>query len=249
MPSVPDAILLCGGAGLRLRSVIGNAPKGMAEVLGRPFLELLLRQLCRHGFEHAILAVGYQKDAILSHFGERAFGLQLAYSAESCPLGTGGALRKAADLVQSDSVLIMNGDSYTDTDLCEFVTGHRETRADTSVVVVPADGRGDCGSVLVEEDGRLASFEEKQGPFHAPYLNAGIYMMSRQMLYEIPVGREVSLEQELLPRWLRQGKYIRGFVCLGRCIDIGTPERFRSAQDILANAEAKATEPQCEGQL
>jgi NDP-sugar pyrophosphorylase family protein len=246
---MPDAILLCGGAGLRLRSVIGNAPKGMAEVAGRPFLELLLRQLRRHGFEQAILAVGYQKDMIHSHFGEGAFGLHLEYSAESRPLGTGGALRNAADLVRSESVLIMNGDSYTDADLSKFVAGHREARADASVVVVPADGRGDCGSVLVDVDGRLASFEEKLGAFRAPYVNAGIYAVSRPMLYEIPAGLEVSLERELLPRWLQQGRYIKGFVCLGRCIDIGTPERYRSAQDTLASVEVRANEPQCEGQL
>ena len=114
---MPDAIVLCGGAGLRLRSVIGDAPKGMAAVAGRPFLELLLRQLRRHGFERVILAVGYQRDMIYSHFGESAFGLRLAYSVESSPLGTGGAVRNAADLVESESVLIMNGDSYTDADL------------------------------------------------------------------------------------------------------------------------------------
>jgi NDP-sugar pyrophosphorylase family protein len=249
MPSTADAILLCGGAGLRLRSVIGSTPKGLADVAGRPFLELLLRQLCRHGFERAILAVGYQKELIHSHFGERAFGLSLVYSVESRPLGTGGALRNASHRVESESVLIMNGDSYTDADLSEFVTDYREARAEASVVVVPADGRGDCGSVLLDRSGKLASFEEKLDPFHSAYVNAGIYMMSRQMLCEIPAEREVSLEQELLPRWLQQGKNIRGFVCFGRCIDIGTPERYRSAQNILANAEVKANEPQCEGQL
>jgi NDP-sugar pyrophosphorylase family protein len=247
--SMPDAILLCGGAGLRLRSVIGNAPKGMADVAGRPFLELLLGQLCRQGFERVILAVGYQKDAIHSHFGEQAFGLHLEYSAESSPLGTGGALRNAADLVRSESVLVMNGDSYTDADLGAFAAGHREARTDASVVVVAADGRGDCGSVLVDANGDLASFQEKQGPFHAPYVNAGIYLMSRQMLYEIPAGIEVSLERELLPLWLEQGKCIKGFVCPGRCIDIGTPERYRSAQDVLASAEVMSNQPQCEGQL
>lgn len=249
MPNTADAVLLCGGAGLRLRSVLGNAPKGMADVAGRPFLELLLRQLRRHGFERAILAVGYQKDMIQSHFGERACGLDLAYSAESCPLGTGGALRNAADLIESENVLIMNGDSYTDADLCEFVVDHQEGKADLSIVVVPADGRGDCGSILLDGRGNLASFAEKQDPFHAPYFNAGIYMTSRQMLYEIPPGLEVSLEQELLPQWLRQGKRIKAFVCLGRCIDIGTPERYRSAQDILANVERDANAPQRGTQL
>lgn len=249
MPNLPDAILLCGGAGLRLRSVTGDAPKGMAEVGGRPFLELLLRQLCRHGFRRAILAVGYQKDVIRSHFGESALGLSLGYAIESAPLGTGGALSNAADLVESDNVLTMNGDSYTDVDLRRVVADYRESKADASVVVVPADGRGDCGSVLLDESGRLARFQEKQSPFHAPYLNAGIYMVSRYMLKEIPRGVEVSLEQELLPLWLRQGKYVKGFVYLGRCIDIGTPERYRSAQGILANVEAKETWCQSEGLL
>ena len=249
MPSTPDAILLCGGAGLRLRSVTGNAPKGMAAVAGRPFLELLLRQLRRHGFERAILAVGYRKEVIRSHFGERAFGLHLAYSVESSPLGTAGALRKAADLVQSDAALVMNGDSYTEVNLCEFVADYCQSKADASVVVVPADGRGDCGSVLVDGSGKLARFGEKEGRFHTPYVNAGVYMVSRNMLYEIPSGPEVSLEQESFPRWLRQGKYIRGFVCLGRCIDIGTPERYRKAQDILANVEVEASAPQRESRL
>jgi NDP-sugar pyrophosphorylase family protein len=221
----------------------------MAEVAGRPFLEVLLRQLRRHGFDRAILAVGYQKDVIHSHFGKRAFGLHLEYSAESRPLGTAGALRNATDLVRSESALIMNGDSYTDANLDAFVAGYHEAAADASVVLVPADGRDDCGSVLVDGEGRLASFEEKPGPFHAPYVNAGIYVVSRHLLYEIPPGVEVSLEREILPRWLRQGKYIKAFVCLGRCIDIGTPERYRSAQRVLANAEVKANEPQCEGPL
>src|SRR5215471_14932402 len=109
MPSMPDAILLCGGAGVRLRSITGEAPKPMASIGGRPFLELLLKQLRRNDFARAILAVGYKKDAIRSYFGDRAFGLRLEYAAESFPLGTGGALRGAADLVASDAALIMNG--------------------------------------------------------------------------------------------------------------------------------------------
>lgn len=249
MPNPPDVILLCGGAGLRLRSVIGNAPKGMANVAGRPFLELLLRQLRRYGFERAILAVGYQRDVIEGHFGERAFGLLLTYSLETHPLGTGGALRNAAELLASEDVLIMNGDSYTDADLGEFVANHREAKADASVVVVPADERADCGSVRVDVDGKVASFGEKQRIVDASYINAGIYMMSQHMLSEIPTGVEVSLEREVLPRWLGQGKYIKGFICSGRCIDIGTPERYRSAQDKLADSELKADRPTRKGGL
>ena len=117
MPDIPNAIILCGGAGLRLRSVIGEAPKGMAMVAGRPFLEILLLQLARYGFDRAILAVGYQRDVIQSYFGEIRFGLQLVYSPEPKALGTGGALRNAAGLLGTNNILVMNGDSYTDVDL------------------------------------------------------------------------------------------------------------------------------------
>src|SRR5579872_1401243 len=197
MPKIP-AIVLCGGAGLRLRSVIGDIPKGMADVAGRPFLEVLLRQLQRHGIERSILAVGYQKDVIRTHFGDQAFGLDLVYSPEALPLGTGGALRHAADLVESESVLTMNGDSYTDAELDRFVTAHSKSRADVSVVLVPADGRGDCGSVRMNPDGRIVAFEEKRDRLEIQdnwYVNAGIYILSRQMLYDIPAGSEISLER------------------------------------------------------
>ena len=244
MPRTPDAVVLCGGMGLRLQSVIGEAPKGMAEVAGRPFLELLLRQLCRHGFQRAILAVGYQRDAIRMHFGDHAFGLEIVYSEETYPLGTGGALRNAVEHITSDSLLVLNGDSYTNVDLTHFLDHCRETAADAGVVVVPADGRSDCGFALLDADGRMEGFNEKQAPVDASYVNAGIYLLSRQMLLDVPTVEAVSLERELLPRWLREGKKIKGFIYSGECVDIGTPERYTLAQSALADVEAKDQIPE-----
>ncbi len=244
---MPDVIVLCGGAGLRLRSVTANAPKSMAHIGGRPFLELLLKQLQRNGFARVILAVGYQGDAIREHFGERAFGLKVAYSTEASPLGTGGALRNAAGLVTSEAVLIMNGDSYTDANLRQFVTGYLASGAEASVLVVPLDGRSDCGSVAVDPNGGLAGFAEKQGAAGGRYVNAGIYLVSRQILDDIPNG-PVSLERELFPRWLGEGRDIRAFVWPGACVDIGTPERYWSAQELLGSAEMGESAPQRQGQ-
>ena len=238
MAKRPDVIILCGGAGLRLRDVIGNLPKGMAELAGRPFLEILLRQLRRHGFERVVLAVGYQKDAILSHFGASAFGLSVVYSPEARPLGTGGALRNAAALVNSESVLVMNGDSYTDADLVEFVAHHDAVPASVSLVVVPVEGRNDCGSVEVGERGAVLRFAEKEHGSSNAFLNAGIYMMPRRLLWEIPGEREVSLERELFPRWLAERMPINAFRCNAPCVDIGTPDRYRLAQDSLAATES-----------
>jgi NDP-sugar pyrophosphorylase family protein len=236
---MPDAVLLCGGAGLRLRSVTGNAPKAMASIGGRPFLELLLRQLERHGFSRVILAVGYQKEAIASYFGNRALGLKLEYSAESAPLGTGGALRNAAHLIESDIVVVMNGDTYTNTDLSRFVAEHSEAIADASVLVALADARDDCGAVLIDQNGRLTRFEEKQSRSHSKFVNAGIYILPRTILSSIPSGVQSSLERELLPRWLEEGKYIRAVRHMGTCTDIGTPERYHNAEVTLSTVESK----------
>jgi mannose-1-phosphate guanylyltransferase len=237
MPSVADAIVLCGGAGTRLRSVTGDAPKSLATIGDRPFLDILLNQLRRHGFEHVILAVGYQRDLIRSHFEKRAHNVSLEYSIESTPLGTGGALRNALDFVKSESVLIMNGDSYTDAGLSGFVADHGESRADLTVLVVPIDGRVDCGLVSVDPGGRVLGFKEKQSATGMQYVNAGIYMIDKKILYQMPPNQCVSLEEQLFPRLLAEGKNIRAFHHSGSCIDIGTPERYLQAQKTLANAE------------
>jgi NDP-sugar pyrophosphorylase family protein len=248
MPNAVDAILLCGGAGLRLRSVSGDAPKTLTKIGDRPFLELLLSQLRRHGFERAILAVGYRSDAIRAHLGDRALGLNLEYSTESRPLGTGGALRNALDFIHSDTALILNGDSYTAADLSAFANDYRSAKADFSMVVVPADGRSDVGLVAVDPGGKILAFKEKQISVGMGHVNAGIYMTAKRILGDIPAGTQVSLEEELFPRWLAEGKYLRAFRYPGECVDIGTPERYRSAQESLANAEAGGTRSSPESQ-
>lgn len=238
MRTVPDAIVLCGGAGTRLRTVT-DGPKAMAPVSGRPFLELLLRQLRRWGIQRVILAVGYQREVIQSHFGQEAFGLHILYSPELTPLGTGGALRKAADLVESSTVLVLNGDSYTDANLHQFMSHHQDSGADVSVLLVPPDGREDCGTVSVDEGGCLLNFQEKQPGNDSMYVNAGIYQLSREILFEIASGAPVSLETELLPKWLAEGKRIRAMVDSAACHDIGTPERYQNAQTLLAAVETR----------
>jgi NDP-sugar pyrophosphorylase family protein len=237
MPTPVDAIVLCGGAGLRLRSVTGNAPKSLARIGDRPFLEILVSQLQRHGFRRVVLAVGYQRDMIRAHFADRNTGCKLEYSIESAPLGTGGALRNAAGLVESDSVLILNGDSYTDADLVAFAADFRDSKVDISMLVTPADGRVDCGLVEVDPSGHLLGFKEKQTAYGEQYVNAGIYMVDKTILCQVTPGLPISLESELFPRWLQEGKQCKAYRHSGRCVDIGTPERYQSAQHILAGAE------------
>lgn len=237
MKTLPDAIILCGGAGLRLRPVTGDSPKSMAQVSGRPFLEVLLRQLQRHGFQRVILAVGFRATAIQSHFGDTFGGMRIDYSGESSPLGTAGALKNAARHIQSNCCLAMNGDSYTDVDLQGFMAVHAESEAEASLVVVPVDDRGDVGSVVLDGQNNVLLFGEKERSLFAQYLNAGIYMLSTELLNGIPSGRPMSLERELFPKWIEQGRRIKSFVHFGRCVDIGTPDRYQTAQEVLAVAE------------
>jgi NDP-sugar pyrophosphorylase family protein len=103
--------------------------------------------------------------------------------------------------------------------------------------VVPTDGRADCGLVSVDQGGRVLGFKEKQSATGMQYVNAGIYVVNKKILCEMPPNERVSLEEELFPRWLAEGKNIRAFLYSGRCIDIGTPERYRDAQLTLANVE------------
>jgi mannose-1-phosphate guanylyltransferase len=237
MPSAVDALVLCGGAGTRLRTITGEAPKSLATIGDRPFLEILLHQLRRHGFRDVILAVGYQRDLIRSYLGDGSHGQSLKYSVETQPLGTGGALRNALDLIQSESVLIVNGDSYTDADLTAFARDSQKAKADISVIVVPTDGRDDCGLVAVDASERVLGFKEKQTASGRHFVNAGIYMFSKRVLAEIDSGARVSLETELFPHWLAEGKHVRAFLHHGECVDIGTPERYERAQALLRQAE------------
>src|SRR5271165_3697613 len=203
MPEMPDVVILCGGAGSRLKSITGDTPKPMAAVAGRPFLELLFQQLRRFDFRRVILASGYQNAAIREYFGEEDRGLQLIHSCEPSPLGTGGALKYAENQVQSRVVLVVNGDSYTDVDLRDFM--------------------------------------EKGLANRSHYINAGIYAISMTLLRGIAHGVKVSLEEQLLPAWIREGNSVRAYITSGPCIDIGTPERYSVAQTLLAAAESCST--------
>ncbi|HEX4074029.1 MAG TPA: nucleotidyltransferase family protein [Candidatus Acidoferrales bacterium] len=240
MTQVPDVIILSGGFGLRLRGVIGEAtPKPMAPINGRPFMELLLKQLKRHGFCRVILSVGHKHEVIREHFGDNAFGMELVYSVEKSPLGTGGALRQAVSDVNTGAVIVMNGDSYTDADLSSLIREHKENGADVTVVVIP-ETRSDAGSVVLDRGGKIKTFAEKRVVPESRYLSAGIYMLDKSLIATIPSAAKISIEEQLVPQWLADGKTIQASIFEGACIDIGTPERYQKAQHILEKVESES---------
>ena len=225
---LPSALILAGGLGTRLRSVVADLPKVLAPVRGRPFLVCLLDQLADAGFRHAVLCTGYRGELVEQAFGTRYRSLALDYSRETTPLGTGGALRLAQRHVRSSSFLAMNGDSYCDADLRAFWAAHIAGRQPGSLLLTEVADTSRYGRVQVAPDGRVQSFKEKGAQLGPGWINAGIYLFDTRLLTSVDDDRPVSLERDLLPRWIDAG--LGSFPCRGRFLDIGTPASFAEAE-------------------
>ncbi|MCI0536505.1 MAG: nucleotidyltransferase family protein [Verrucomicrobiales bacterium] len=234
--SVPPAALtvaiLAGGLGTRLRAVVSDRPKVLAEAAGRPFLAWWLDALDAQGFRDVVLCTGFKAAQVREMFGSTHGHLRLRYSVESQPLGTGGALRHALPFFASDLILVLNGDSFCDVDLRGFVQEHAERQACSSLVLAKVADISRFGLVTFRTDGGLEAFHEKNGDHCPGWINAGIYLFSRGALASLPAGQNISLERDLLPRWMTQG--IQCHPCHGQFIDIGTPESLAQADAFFA---------------
>ncbi len=225
------ALLLVGGLGTRLRSVVPSAPKPLAAVGKKSFLELLIRQLKHQGIRRVILCTGYLADQVEREFGDgRALDLEITYSKELEPLGTAGAVRLAqSHLSGASEFLVMNGDSFLEIDLRRFIQFHRDRHALVSVAVVRVEDSSRYGTVQVDSNQKVIGFLEKTGSTGPGWVNAGIYVFSPEVLQYIPEGRS-SLEKDVFPRLLGKGVY--ALEHSGMFIDIGTPEDYTKAQQL-----------------
>jgi len=224
---MPDAVILCGGQGTRIRSVLGDCPKSMARIAGQPFLEILLNQVETAGWRRVVLCSGYGREALRRYFASHRSILETCFCEEETPLGTGGALLNALSLLRSDAVLVMNGDSYVSVDLAALYDRYRQLLTKLLMVIVPTDGRNDAGRVVIDSGYRITGFAEKTDPTDNCFYNAGVYLISRPLLETATLGRSISLERELIPQWIPMG--IHAFIHNGPLLDIGTPERLATA--------------------
>lgn len=236
-PADIPALLLVGGRGTRLRSVVASAPKPLASVGNQPFLELLVRQLRRQGIRRLVMCSGYLADQIESKFGNgSAWDLTIKYSRELQPLGTAGAVRLAQGFLEgAPDFLVMNGDSFLEMDFGRLIQFHREQNAIATMAVISAQDAGRYGAVRVESGGRVVGFTEKTGTSSPGLINAGVYVFGRAILEHIPEG-QVSLEREVFPLVLDQGVY--ALEHHGMFIDIGTPEDYARAQELCNQLSA-----------
>lgn len=226
-----EAHILCGGLGTRLRSEVRDRPKPLALVDGRPFLQILIEYLARTGVERFILCAGHRADALEELLPTLQGVGPVRVSTEEQPLGTGGALRHALRLGESDPVLALNGDSICALDLPAMLHRHRENGAGATLALVRVQGAGDFGSVRLAPDGHVERFAEKSETA-ASLINAGIYLIGRALLLERMPPGAFSLERDLFPALARDGE-LHGWVHEGDLLDIGTPERYRNATQRL----------------
>jgi D-glycero-alpha-D-manno-heptose 1-phosphate guanylyltransferase len=235
------AVLLVGGLGTRLRTVVPSAPKAMAKVGDRPFLELLIRQLESQGIRHLVLCTGYLADQIEGAFGDgRDLGVAIEYSEEPQPLGTGGALKFAERFLRGiPDFVVMNGDSFVELDLGQLLQFHHTHGGVATMAVVPVENAGRYGTVHLDSSNRITEFMEKTGTATSGLINAGVYIFSSAILDCVPDG-PVSLEKEVFPRLLDRGVYaVRQ---QGMFIDIGTPADYAKAQQLFDRLRRATTE-------
>lgn len=230
-----EAIVLAGGLGTRLKQVVSDVPKPMAEVNGKAFLDYILFLLAKNGIKRVILAVGYMHwviEEFLKH-PARTYGMEIDYSREEEPLGTGGAIFKALAAVRGDAAFVLNGDTYFDVPLANLETFAVACEANVAFSLTTVDNSSRYGTVNVADNGRILSFEEKvPGTDRPAIISGGIYFMKKSLLTKYPRPIKFSIEQDLFNRELHNLNAY-GKVYEGIFVDIGIPEDYALAQSLL----------------
>ena len=226
-----EAILLCGGLGTRLRSVVSDRPKPMADIAGKPFLHYLVKMLSESGVRHLIFALGYMGEQIEAYFqsGEE-YGLSISYSYEDSPLGTGGAIRNALSYVSGENVLVLNADTYFHTDYESLLREQLKNKTAMTIASRKIEDISRYGAILKDESGRILRWNEKMSSDRAEApcpgeINGGIYVMQKSLIEKIPEGKQ-SLENDCIPAWLEDGLYLQAVPSDGYFMDIGIPEDY-----------------------
>lgn len=224
--------ILAGGQGTRLKSLLPGQQKVIAKVKEHPFLEYILIQLNNSGFKNVVLCTGHLGNQIQEVFGNNYQNLALLYSREVSALDTAGAVRFALPHLESEDILIMNGDSFYDCDLQSAYDFHLKKGANGTIILTEVDNTSRYGKIELNENDNIVSFEEKAKSKGVGLVNAGIYFIRKSLLLEIPKENAISFENEIFPSWIGKGLY--GFETKGRFIDIGTPEAYKKAGEFFS---------------
>ena len=221
------AIVLAGGLGTRLRTVINDLPKPMAPVNGKPFLHYIFQYLKSEQIKEVILSVGYKHEVIKDFFGEEYLGIKVRYSIEEEPLGTGGGIKQAFDLIDGPAY-VLNGDTFFGLPLWALQEYYFESKSDITLAIKPLEHFDRYGTVQMNEAFRITKFDEKKF-VNKGFINGGIYFFDKKLFDKVEVGPKFSFEKDILERYTGELKF-SGKVFDGYFIDIGIPEDYNKAQ-------------------
>lgn len=228
-----ECIILAGGFGTRLQSVVQDVPKCMAKIAGKPFLSYLLEYLSTQKFEHVILALGYKSEIVIDWLKEQKFQFELSYIIEDEPLGTGGAIKFAFEKVSSDKALVINGDTFYDIDSAQLYTFQQINDADIVIALKPMINFDRYGSVQINEQSRIVKFNEKQFCKEG-LINGGIYLIKKAIFNKFDLPQKFSFEKDILESKINDIT-IYGDVQDTYFIDIGIPSDYEKANNDFIN--------------
>lgn len=227
-------IILAGGAGKRLRSIT-STQKVIVNINDQPFITYLLNLLASAGFTQTIICVGYRSKDVVGKLGNAYGGMELIYSFEKKALGTAGAVVNSLGKSSSDHLLILNGDSFCNVNLNDFLV-YFSTKANLpSLVTVHLSDTARFGRIEFDREFRITSFIEKNGERTEGWINSGIYLLPREIFTSSPKDEVLSLEYQVLPDLIETGLF--AFTHKGKFVDIGTPESYHDATNILRNEQ------------
>ncbi|MGB9958965.1 MAG: sugar phosphate nucleotidyltransferase [Candidatus Bathyarchaeales archaeon] len=230
------ALILAGGFGTRLRPISCTRPKILFPILNKPLLQWILEGLAKTGVTETILAVNRQTKFYIENSKIPKNGMKIVYSCDppNKPLGTGGPVKKAEKLLKNEKFMVINGDIFTNLNYSEIVKMHEEKEAVATIALCKVKDPSRFGVAELANDGCIKRFIEKPPPGTAPsnLINAGVYVLSPEILNYIPRGRKVSLEREIFPKLVDKGKFY-GYVFDGLWTDIGKAEDYMELNKIL----------------
>lgn len=227
------AIILAGGLGTRLRSAVPDVPKPMARIHDKPFLVYLMNYWIKQGVSRFVLSIGYQGEVIMDYFGTNYRDIPINYAIEKEPLGTGGGLLLAAKNL-NEPFLVLNGDTFSEVDLDQLQRFHAERKSDWTFTLFRTDEVERYMGIEVAVDGRIITL--KSGTSQPGRMaNSGVYLLNPSVLRKVPFidGSKLSLEDDMLPSLVTAGAMFYGLESTGMFIDIGIPDDYFRANDIL----------------
>jgi mannose-1-phosphate guanylyltransferase len=235
-----DVLILAGGLGLRLAGVLGDIPKVLAPVQGRPFLEYQLDYLAGQGVRKVVLSLGYRAEMVLAYLARKRSSLRVETMIEPRPLGTAGAIAFARLSLSSDPVVLLNGDTWLEIDLAAMLAKHRASPgALATISCVPVDDTRRYGAVELRADSSVARFVEKDESSQGGGLvNGGVYLLSARLLDSLALKSGSSMERDVLPN-LPAGTLLSYIVHRANFLDIGTPESYARAPAHLAGRKRR----------